>query len=111
MFQGETPAGSRPGTVWCREQDSNLHALRHWILSPARLPIPPSRRAQEMGKIISIEGSGTFAHVVASVAILAYLAQAALPVALGHGNDDSAFNLRDTEVSAEMEEVERADRS
>ena len=28
---------------WCREQDSNLHALRHWILSPARLPIPPSR--------------------------------------------------------------------
>ncbi len=31
--------------VWCREQDSNLHALRHWILSPARLPIPPSRRS------------------------------------------------------------------
>jgi hypothetical protein len=29
--------------LWCREQDSNLHALRHWILSPARLPIPPSR--------------------------------------------------------------------
>jgi hypothetical protein len=29
--------------TWCREQDSNLHALRHWILSPARLPIPPSR--------------------------------------------------------------------
>ncbi|MGO9123543.1 MAG: hypothetical protein ACLP6G_01505, partial [Terriglobales bacterium] len=21
--------------TWCREQDSNLHALRHWILSPA----------------------------------------------------------------------------
>jgi hypothetical protein len=29
---------------WCREQDLNLHAFRHWILSPARLPIPPSRQ-------------------------------------------------------------------
>jgi len=26
-----------------REQGSNLHALRHRILNPARLPIPPSR--------------------------------------------------------------------
>jgi hypothetical protein len=25
----------------CERQESNLHALRHWILSPARLPIPP----------------------------------------------------------------------
>jgi hypothetical protein len=29
--------------AWCRGQDLNLHALRHWILSPARLPIPPPR--------------------------------------------------------------------
>jgi hypothetical protein len=28
---------------WCREQDLNLHAFRHTVLSRARLPIPPSR--------------------------------------------------------------------
>ena len=39
--------------LWCREQDLNLHALRHWILSPARLPIPPSRRI-ESGKETSL---------------------------------------------------------
>ena len=30
------------GDDWCPEEDSNLHALRHWYLKPARLPIPPS---------------------------------------------------------------------
>ncbi len=30
--------------TWCREQDLNLHALRHTVLSRARLPIPPSRQ-------------------------------------------------------------------
>lgn len=25
----------------CERQDSNLHGLPHWILNPARLPIPP----------------------------------------------------------------------
>jgi hypothetical protein len=25
----------------CERQDLNLHGLPHWILSPARLPIPP----------------------------------------------------------------------
>jgi hypothetical protein len=29
---------------WCPEQDLNLHALRHTVLSRARLPIPPSGR-------------------------------------------------------------------
>jgi hypothetical protein len=29
--------------TWCREQDLNLHAFRHTVLSRARLPIPPSR--------------------------------------------------------------------
>src|SRR5690606_40829701 len=28
---------------WCLGSDSNRHALRHRILSPARLPIPPPR--------------------------------------------------------------------
>ena len=39
------------------------------------------------------------------------LAKATLPVAARYGNDGSAFNLRDAEVPAEMEEVERTDRS
>ncbi len=31
----------------CRRWDSNPHALNgHWILNPARLPIPPLRQAQ-----------------------------------------------------------------
>ena len=28
--------------VWCPEEDSNLHTLRHTDLNRARLPIPPS---------------------------------------------------------------------
>lgn len=31
-------------TYWCREPESNRHALRRGILSPVRLPIPPSRQ-------------------------------------------------------------------
>ena len=26
---------------WCERRDSNSHGLPHWILNPARLPIPP----------------------------------------------------------------------
>lgn len=29
---------------WCREGESNPHALRRRILSPVRLPVPPSRQ-------------------------------------------------------------------
>ena len=29
------------GSTRCERQDLNLHGLPHWILSPARLPIPP----------------------------------------------------------------------
>ncbi len=29
---------------WCGAQDLNLHALRHTVLSRARLPIPPAPR-------------------------------------------------------------------
>jgi hypothetical protein len=31
-----------PIYVWCPEEDSNLHTLRHTDLNRARLPIPPS---------------------------------------------------------------------
>ncbi len=31
----------------CREQDSNLHTFRYQNLNLARLPIPPSRLADE----------------------------------------------------------------
>ena len=30
--------------LWCERRDSNSHALRHWNLNPARLPIPPLSR-------------------------------------------------------------------
>src|SRR5665213_385445 len=26
---------------WCGRSESNRHTLRYWILSPARLPVPP----------------------------------------------------------------------
>ncbi len=32
------------GKVWCARQDLNLHALRHYHLKVARLPIPPRAR-------------------------------------------------------------------
>ena len=32
-----------PSCVWCERRDLNPHALRHWILSPARLPFRHSR--------------------------------------------------------------------
>ena len=37
--------GSRDLKIkWCRRRGSNPHGFRgHWILSPARLPIPPHR--------------------------------------------------------------------
>ncbi len=31
--------------IWCPEEDSNLHTLRHTDLNRARLPIPPSGQA------------------------------------------------------------------
>ena len=33
--------------TWCREGDSNPHTLRRRILSPLRLPIPPSRLGRQ----------------------------------------------------------------
>ena len=32
----------------CERQDSNLHGLPHWILNPARLPIPPLSQAMSL---------------------------------------------------------------
>jgi hypothetical protein len=31
---------------WCAEEDLNLHTLRHRLLRPACLPIPPSARSK-----------------------------------------------------------------
>ena len=30
-----------PVSIWCERRDSNPHGFPHWILSPARLPVPP----------------------------------------------------------------------
>ncbi|CAN1721851.1 protein of unknown function [Hyphomicrobium sp. 1Nfss2.1] len=39
------PTGSVPiAKAWCGRRDLNPHALRHWNLNPARLPIPPRPR-------------------------------------------------------------------
>ena len=35
----------------CERRELNPHALRHWILSPARLPIPPLSREPESKQI------------------------------------------------------------
>src|SRR5256885_7221225 len=42
------PRAPLPATVpseakenWCERRDSNSHGFPHWILSPARLPVPP----------------------------------------------------------------------
>ena len=34
-------------TIWCPEEDSNLHTRRHMDLNHARLPIPPSGQCIE----------------------------------------------------------------
>ena len=31
----------------CRERGSNPHAVKHWFLRPACLPIPPSRQVDK----------------------------------------------------------------
>ncbi len=41
-------------SFWCGREGLNLHALRHWILNPARLPVPP--RPHELYCIIYIRG-------------------------------------------------------
>src|SRR6476619_847453 len=32
----------------CERGESNPYALRHWILSPARLPVPPLSRGEDI---------------------------------------------------------------
>src|SRR5579885_1024778 len=39
---------------WCERRDLNPHALRHWILSPARLPFRHSRLARKLREIPSL---------------------------------------------------------
>src|SRR5690606_5805044 len=47
-------------TIWCERGDSNSHGLPHWILSPARLPIPPLSPKRQPGLIINgpVKGPG-----------------------------------------------------
>ena len=33
--------------IQCESRDSNPDALRHWILNPARLPIPPHSQCRK----------------------------------------------------------------
>src|SRR5262245_66582345 len=41
---------ARAGT-WCERRDSNSHGLPHWILSPARLPVPPLSHATQRADV------------------------------------------------------------
>ena len=45
QFPGARLRPARSLAGWCERGDSNSHGLPHWILSPARLPIPPLSRA------------------------------------------------------------------
>ena len=37
--------GTRPAPFKvCRRRDSNSHGFLHWVLNPARLPVPPLRQ-------------------------------------------------------------------
>ena len=43
------------GIEWCARQDLNLHALRHYHLKVARLPIPPRARDLQPTFIMTME--------------------------------------------------------
>ncbi len=47
-LQGDQYLGDLFGTkqlkIWCGRRDSNSHAVKHWNLNPACLPIPPLPR-------------------------------------------------------------------
>src|SRR5262245_43818349 len=38
---GPRRAGSIFARRWCERRDLNSHGFPHWILNPARLPVPP----------------------------------------------------------------------
>jgi hypothetical protein len=47
------PARARPGLIsWWAGRDSNPHGSPHWILSPARLPVPPPARVRAVFAIV-----------------------------------------------------------
>lgn len=46
---GESVYRSGTAPIWCRWRGSNPHARRHWVLKPARLPVPPHRQNQNSG--------------------------------------------------------------
>ncbi len=35
------PPSILKNVIWCERRDSNSHGLPHWLLRPARLPVPP----------------------------------------------------------------------
>ena len=44
---------------WCERGELNPHGVTHWILSPARLPVPP------LSHVINIKGfKGTLSNLV-----------------------------------------------
>jgi hypothetical protein len=49
---------NKPKYSWCRDPESNRNALRRGILSPVRLPIPPSRqRRTALSTILAIQAN------------------------------------------------------
>ncbi len=62
----------------CERQDLNLHGLPHWILSPARLPIPPLSHGEyyllfynDLGQVSSPLASLHFGSVLSKVLSIA----------------------------------------
>ena len=55
---------------WCGRRDSNSHALRHWNLNPARLPISPlpQKTCWKIAKTQRFQGRG-YSHRHSFVAI------------------------------------------
>ena len=48
--------------IWCPEEDSNLHTLRHTDLNRARLPIPPSGQAMFLAEDAHFIVKGKFVN-------------------------------------------------
>src|SRR5262245_47605009 len=42
---------------WCERGELNPHGLPHWILSPARLPVPPLSRASDSRLYHAVHGT------------------------------------------------------
>ena len=76
---------------WCLGADSNRHALRHRILSPARLPIPSPRQVFAVEKLHYVQlrgesvtkkeyGLPSFSSVPLKIGVSSQILQKDLPV-------------------------------